>query len=114
MWKKYMKNQMSWLVSSSSIIFQHLFFFDTGASHSFISRAFVDKNGFPTKNIGCPIKLSSLGGDMIVSFGCRDLVIEFGKHNFTVSLIILDYQGLDVILGMDWMTKYEGVLCYAN
>src|SRR3954462_15489762 len=51
---------------------------------------------------------------MIVSLGCRDLVIEFGKHKFPVSLIILDSQGLDVILGMDWMTKYEGVLDCAN
>src|SRR3954468_14432589 len=91
-----------------------LVLFYTGASHSFISRAFVDRNRFPTENIGCPIKVSSPGGDMIVSLGCRDLVIEFGKHKFLVSLIILDSQGLDVILGMDWMTKYEGVLDCAN
>src|SRR4051812_4070110 len=62
-----------------------LVLFDTGASHSFISKAFVDRNGFPTENIGCPIKVSSPGGDMIVSLGCRDLVIEFGKHKFLVS-----------------------------
>src|SRR3954467_237573 len=31
-----------------------------------------------------------------------------------MSLITLDSQGLDVILGMDWMTKYEGVLDCAN
>src|SRR4051812_41984926 len=51
---------------------------------------------------------------MIVSLGCRDLVIEFGKHKFPVSLIILDSQELGVILGMDWMTKYEGVLECVN
>src|SRR3954467_166058 len=88
--------------------------FDTGASHSFISKAFVDRNGFASENIGCPIKVSSPGGDMIVSLGCRDLVTEFGKLKFPVSLIILDSQELDVILGMDWMTKYEGVLDCAN
>src|SRR3954464_3631950 len=81
--------------------FPALVLFDTGASHSFISRAFFDKNGLPTKTIGCPIKVSSLGGEMIVNFGCHDLVIEFGKYKFPVSLIILDSQGLDVILGMD-------------
>src|SRR3954466_619238 len=110
MWRKSMRSQMLLLVGSNSILFQHLFFFDTGASHSFISKAFVDRNGFPTKNIGCPINVSSPGGEMIVSLGCQDLVIEFGKHKFPVSLIILDSQGLDVILGMDWMAKYEGVL----
>ena len=45
--------------------------FHTGASHSFISKAFVDRNGFPSENIGCPIKVSSPGGEMIVSLGCR-------------------------------------------
>ena len=78
-----------------------LVLFDTGASHSFISKAFVDRNGFPTENIGCPIKVSSPGGEMIVNSGCIDLVIEFGKYKFPVNLIILNSQGLDVILGMD-------------
>src|SRR4051812_10524441 len=51
---------------------------------------------------------------MIVNFGCHDLVIVFGKYKFLASLIILESQGLDVILGMDWMTKYEGVIDCAN
>ena len=38
---------------------------------------------------------------MIVNSGFHDLVIEFGKYKFPVNLIILDSQGLDVILGMD-------------
>ena len=94
--------------------FPALILFDTGASHSFISRAFVDKNRLPTKKIGCPIKVSSPGGEMIVNFGCHQLFLEFGKYKFPVSLIILESQGLDVILGMDWMTRCEGVIDYAR
>src|SRR3954466_9172953 len=51
---------------------------------------------------------------MIVNSGCHDLVIEFGKYKFPVNLIILNSQGLDVILGMDWMTKQKGVIYCAN
>ena len=51
---------------------------------------------------------------MIVNSGCHDLVIEFGKYKFPVNLIILNSQELDVILGMDWMTKHKGVLDCAN
>jgi hypothetical protein len=36
-----------------------LVLFDIGASHSFISRAFVLKNKIPTETIGCPIRVSS-------------------------------------------------------
>src|SRR3954471_17735780 len=88
--------------------------FDTGASHSFKSRAFVERNELPVETIGCPIKVSSPGGEMIVSSGCHDLVIEFGKNKFPVNLIILNSQGLDVILGMDWMNKHKGVIDCAN
>src|SRR4051812_19149962 len=51
---------------------------------------------------------------MIVNSGYHDLVIEFGKYKFPVNLIILNSQGLDVILGMDWMTKYKGVIDCAS
>ena len=36
--------------------FSALVLFDTGASHSFISRDFVNKNGLPTETIGKPLK----------------------------------------------------------
>ena len=42
--------------------FTALVLFDTGASHSFISRTFANKNGFPTETIGKTIKVSSPGG----------------------------------------------------
>src|SRR4051812_19274186 len=96
MWKRSMRNLMLLLVSSNSILFQHLF-----------SLILVE-------TIGCPIKVRSPGEEMIVNSGCHDLVIEFGKYKFPVNLIILNSQGLDVILGMDWMTKHKGVIDCAN
>nr|XP_051205859.1 uncharacterized protein LOC127320819 [Lolium perenne] len=85
-----------------------LVLFDTGASHSFISRAFVDKNRLPTEYLRGSIRVCSPGGEMIASAGCRNFVLEIGAYGFSVNLIVLDSQGLDVILGMDWMSKHEG------
>ena len=34
--------------------------------------------------------------------------LSIGNHDFPVDLIVLESQGLDVILGMDWLTKFEG------
>jgi hypothetical protein len=67
--------------------FSTLILFDTGASHSFISRAFVVKTKIPTETIGCPIRVSSPGGELIVNADCRDLVLEIGKHKFPANLI---------------------------
>jgi hypothetical protein len=91
-----------------------LVLFDTGASHSFISSAFVNKHAFSTKTIGKVIKVSSPGGELIVKVGCQNLILEIGKYKFPNHLVVLDSQGLDVILGMDWMTNYAGVIDCVN
>jgi hypothetical protein len=88
--------------------FTTLVLFDTGASHSFISSAFVSKHDFTTETIGKVIKVSSPGGELIVKVGCWNLILEIGKYKFPTHLVVLESQGLDVILGMDWMTNYGG------
>jgi hypothetical protein len=49
--------------------FTTLVLFDTGASHSFISRTFATK--MATETIGKTIKVSSPGGELLVNAGCR-------------------------------------------
>src|SRR4051812_35448771 len=85
-----------------------LVIFETGASHSFISRVVVDKYGFSTKTLSVPILVSSPGAEMMAGLGCPQLNLAIGNHDFPTDLIILKSQGLDVILGMDWMSKYKG------
>src|SRR4051812_4222355 len=91
-----------------------LVLFDSGASHSFISRAFVDKYKLPTIVLKSPVLVSSPGAEMEVSLGCFQLPLSIGKHVFPTDLIILDSQGLDIILGMDWMIKNQGVIDCAS
>jgi hypothetical protein len=90
--------------------FLALVLFDTGASHSLISRVFVDRNKIPNETINTPIKISSTGGGMIATFGCRQLTLGIEPYSFPISLIVLESQGLDVILGMNWITEYKGVI----
>ena len=45
---------------------------------------------------------------MIANSGCKSLNLETGAYSFPTYLIVLNSQGIDVILGMDWLTKYEG------
>src|ERR1041384_139764 len=47
-----------------------LVLFDSGASHSFISRVFVDKHELPTVALKAPIHISSPGAEMSASMGC--------------------------------------------
>lgn len=45
---------------------------------------------------------------MIAGVGCHQLTLSTGKHEFPTDLIILKSQGLDIILGMDWLQLYKG------
>jgi hypothetical protein len=64
--------------------------FDIGASHSFISRAFVNKHAFPTQTIGRVIKVSSPGGELIVNARCWHLILEIGKYKYPTHLVVLN------------------------
>ena len=39
---------------------------------------------------------------------CPDISLEIKGEKFLVDLIILGTQGIDVILGMNWLAKYRG------
>src|SRR4051812_25520000 len=91
-----------------------LVLFDSGASHSFISRVFVDKRELPTVVLKSSMLVSSPGAKMTASLGCCQLILAIGKHVFPTDFIVLKSQGLDVILGMDWLAKYQGVIDCAS
>ena len=44
----------------------------------------------------------------MASRGCFQVPLGIGKHVFPSDLIALESQGLDVILGMDWLSMYGG------
>ena len=88
--------------------FTTIILFDTGASHSYISRGFVDNFKLPTKVLRTPMLVSSPGAEYMASQGCFQMPLTIGSHVFPSDLIILESQGLDVILGMDWLSMYGG------
>ena len=82
-----------------------LVLFDTGASHSFISRVFVGRNKLPTRSLNRSIKVCSPGGEMVANTWCPYLTLAIGSYEFPTELIVLNSQRIDVILGMDWIDR---------
>ena len=50
--------------------------------------------------------VSSPGAEYMANRWCDRLPLTVGSHVFPSNLIILESQGLDIILGMDWLSKY--------
>ena len=52
--------------------------------------------------------VTSPGAEYVASLWCDRLPLRIGNYVFPLDLIVLESQGLDVILGMDWLSKYGG------
>jgi hypothetical protein len=58
--------------------------------------------------------VSSLGGDMHVRHvSPKDSTLIRGVE-FLANLIVLESKGIDVILGMDWLSKHNGLIDYVK
>jgi hypothetical protein len=75
--------------------------FDSGASHSFISAAYVGKHNLPLALLKCQLIVSSPGGDMLARQLCLKVNPKIRGVDFVANLIVLESKGIDVILGMD-------------
>jgi hypothetical protein len=84
--------------------------FDSGVSHSFISSSFVVKHHLPITIMKQTMLVSSTGGEMRTKHMCLAISITIGGVDFLVNLIVLDSKGIDIILGMDWLRKYDEVI----
>jgi hypothetical protein len=54
--------------------------------------------------------VSSLGGEMRTKHICPAVSISIRGVDFPSNLILLDCKCIDIILGMDWLSKYDRVI----
>jgi hypothetical protein len=84
--------------------------FDSRASHSFMSQTFASKNDQKIKVVDkggyC---ISSAGDSISTNQIVRDVLISIKDREYTTDLVVLQGLGIDVILGINWMSDH-GVL----
>jgi len=84
--------------------------FDSGASHSFMSQALASKHGQHVVDLDQgKFCISAAGNQISTNQLVRDVHIAIKGRNYSANLVILSGLGIDVILGMNWMSKH-GVL----
>src|SRR5207244_12819391 len=75
-----------------------------------IYASFVAQYSLPMILMKDPMIVSTPGGRMKAHNFCPSVDIYIRGVDFPSSLVVLESNGLDVILGMDWLTKYKGVI----
>ncbi|XP_052723098.1 uncharacterized protein LOC128193518 [Vigna angularis] len=78
--------------------------FDSGATHSFISKACVEKLGIVERDMQFDLVVSTpAAGELRTSTVCIRCPIVVEGHSYKVNSICLPLKDLEIILGMDWL-----------
>jgi hypothetical protein len=87
-----------------------LVLFDTGATGSYVTSRFMNKLSLPTTTRSFPIITCSPLGDIRCTLLCKGVDVVIQDHKFFGDLTVLPSNGIDAILGMDWITTHKGVI----
>ena len=82
--------------------------FDSGASHTFISKECATRLGLGIETMSKPYYIHSPGGQLITNQTTKQVPLRLQGKNLTTHLIMLPTQKVDIILGMNWM-KFHGI-----
>jgi len=79
--------------------------YDSGATHSFVSNACMERLGLPVCELQCELAVSTPASGLVrTSSLCAKCPMEVEGRRYKVNLICLPLQKLEVILGMDWLS----------
>ncbi|WVZ63627.1 LOW QUALITY PROTEIN: hypothetical protein U9M48_013243 [Paspalum notatum var. saurae] len=84
--------------------------FDSGATHTFISKSYALKHGIEMSKIKENYHITALGSLIDTSLVVRQLKLSIDTKSYTLNPVVLPHQGIDIILGMNWMIENNTVL----
>jgi hypothetical protein len=84
--------------------------FDSGATQDFISKACTQRCELSIHHIDTPYLITTPGGRVVTKQIVMHPPLNLVGKLYKPSLIVLDGQGLDIILGMGWMRTHKALL----
>jgi hypothetical protein len=84
--------------------------FDSGTTHSFMNGKTLSRVGLNSCNTNDAFTIKTAGGNISSELVTRGVPLELGTKTIDTDLIILGLEGMDVILGMDWMNRHKAIL----
>jgi hypothetical protein len=88
--------------------------FDSSTSHDFISKACTQKCQLVIEHMSTPYMILTPGGNVITKQLIINAPLNLGGKVYKMHLIVLDGQGIDVILGMNWIRDHKALLDTAS
>jgi hypothetical protein len=88
--------------------------FDSRATHSFISVSLVSKLGLHSCHTKDSFVVATAGGRILSNTLTKVVPLQLGSETFLTNLIHLGLGGLDVIIGMNWLTPTSSCFGYCH
>src|SRR3954463_15390400 len=88
--------------------------FDSGASHSFMSKAFAFSHNFKYETMNPPMIVRTPIGQCRTTMFVPNNTVEIEGIEFLASPIMLRSSTIDLILGMDWLKIHDAALYCGN
>jgi hypothetical protein len=84
--------------------------FDFGASHTFISKNFVEKHCIPYTESREGFIIHSPRGRIFTKEVAFHIPVTLAGREFPTNMIVLKGQDIDVILGMNWLAQHKAII----
>jgi hypothetical protein len=84
--------------------------FDSSASHTFISKKFVEKHCILYTESREAFTIHSPGGQIYTKEVAYQVPVTLAERDFPTNMIVLKRQDIDVILGMNWLAQHKAIL----
>jgi hypothetical protein len=88
--------------------------FDPGATHSFMNQSTQVNLGLNVLRVKNEYKIATPGGKISSNTLVKSVPLQLGSKVFQTNLLTLGLDGIDVILGMNWMTHHKVTLDIAE
>ena len=84
--------------------------FDSSASHTFISKNFVEKRCIPCTESREGFIIHSPVGWIFTKEVAFHIPVMLAGREFPTNMIVLKGQDIDVILGMNWLAQHKAII----
>jgi hypothetical protein len=84
--------------------------FDFGASHTFISKTFLEKHCIPCTESREGFVIHSHGGWIFTKEVAFRIPVTLAGREFPTNMIVIKGQDFDVILGLNWLAQHKAII----
>ena len=84
--------------------------FDSGVSYLFMSMGFAQRHNISTMAIPLAYRIRTLGAQLFVKTRTNTVRLVLATHSYHLQFMLLPGQGIDAILGMNWLRSYGVVM----